>query len=89
MSDPRAPRTQGIQTSTSAPNALGRAIQASSRVETVKRAMAAGGDGDHDHENSHDGGSHQHDHLESRLTDHEGRIANLEGQHGSHGDGTT
>lgn len=88
MSDPRAPRTQGIQTSTSRPDALGKAIQASSVAHqaAAKRAAAMGADGDHDHG---DGGEHQHEHVTSRLMDHEGRIANLEGQAGHHGDDGT
>lgn len=89
MSDPRAPRTAGIQRSTSAPDAFARAIKAASTAHSVLTRAASDGDGDHDHADGHDGGGHMHDHIESRITDHEGRIANLEGQHGGHGDGST
>lgn len=104
MSDPRAPRTQGIQTSESRPGALGAAIQNASvsHQAAAKRAKAMGADGTHTHDGS-DGGDHQHEHVTSRLmghdgrldghdgrlSDHEGRLANLEGQSGSHGDGTS
>lgn len=83
MSDPRAPRTRGIQTSTSKPDALGKAIQSAAYAQ---RAAGHGADGHHDHS---DTGQHGHEHVESRLTDHEGRIANLEGGTGNSGDGHT
>lgn len=81
MSDPRAPRTRGIQTSASAPDALGKAIQASAYAQ--RAAGPHGADGHHDHS---DAGQHGHEHIESRLTSHDGRIANLENNM-SDGDG--
>lgn len=90
MSDPRAPRTPGIQTSESRPGALGQAIQNASVAHraAAQRAMAiSGADGGHTHDG--DGGDHEHEHVTSRLMSHEGRIANLEGQSGRHGDGGT
>lgn len=84
-------RTQGIQRSTSTPDAFAKAIRNASAASqpATTRAAAAGADGDHDHQDGHDGGHHEHEHVTSRLMDHEGRIANLEGQHGGHGDGST
>lgn len=76
MSDPRAPRTRGIQFSTSAPDALGKAIQASAYAQRAK--AISGADGGHTHDG--DGGDHEHEHVTSRLMDHDGRIANLENQ---------
>lgn len=89
MNDPRVQRTRGIQRSASAPSALGDAIRnsayAGSAWEAHRAARDGGPDGGHDHG---DGGEHGHDHIESRITDHEGRIANLEGQGGVGGDGS-
>lgn len=79
--DPRAPRTQGIQKSTSSPDALAKAIAAASPVaRSIAERAAGGNDGGHDHDGT--AGGHSHDHVESRLTDHEGRLANLEGKGG-------